>query len=235
MKFISFFSIIFLFCYALIAQPLTQTIKGRVVDAESGLAVIGANVAILNLSPQKGSSTDAQGYFKIQQVPVGRYTIKITSLGYEDATIQELSVGSGKEIDLTIKLTESLHQLAEVTIKAQKQFGEALNDMASISARSFTVEQTKRYAQDAKPAAHERRQRHPQRTRQPDQAGRVGTLERARGAVVSGNLDTTGQRTNRATMAIADLLVRASRAASGGRNRARQGVAGGRTALPQEP
>ncbi|MFN8354631.1 MAG: TonB-dependent receptor [Spirosomataceae bacterium] len=146
MKFISFFSIIFLFCYALIAQPLTQTIKGRVVDAESGLAVIGANVAILNLSPQKGSSTDAQGYFKIQQVPVGRYTIKITSLGYEDATIQELSVGSGKEIDLTIKLTESLHQLAEVTIKAQKQFGEALNDMASISARSFTVEQTKRYA-----------------------------------------------------------------------------------------
>ncbi len=139
-------SIGLLFSLSTYAQALTQTIKGRILDAESGQPVIGANVAITSLNPVKGSSSDAEGYFKITAVPVGRHSLKITSLGYEDAAVKELSVGAGKEIDLTIKLIESLKQLAEVTIKAQKQHGEALNDMASVSARSFTVEQTKRYA-----------------------------------------------------------------------------------------
>ncbi|WP_373515822.1 carboxypeptidase-like regulatory domain-containing protein [Persicitalea sp.] len=128
------------------AQTPTQTVKGRLTDAESGQPVFGASVIISTIEPILGSTTDESGYFRIESVPVGRHTIKISSIGYEDAVLQEISIGSGKEVELNVKLTESLQNLDEVTIKAQKQTGDALNDMTSVSARSFSVDQSKRYA-----------------------------------------------------------------------------------------
>lgn len=128
------------------AQNLTQTIKGQVIDAESRQPLAGASVAVTTTNPIKGSQTDHNGFFKILEVPVGRHTLKITFLGYENGLVQELVVGTGKEIDLTIRLSESLQQLEAVTVKAATQNGTALNDMATVSARSFSVEQVKRYA-----------------------------------------------------------------------------------------
>ncbi|GAB3176171.1 TonB-dependent receptor [Telluribacter humicola] len=128
------------------AQVPTQTIKGQILDAESRQPVIGANVIVTSLTPIKGGATDVDGNFRIEAVPIGRHSIKITSLGYEDAVLQEIVVGSGKEVELNVKLTESLKVLNEVVIKAQKENGDPLNDMTSVSARSFTVDQAKRYA-----------------------------------------------------------------------------------------
>lgn len=133
----------------LTAQPatlLTQTIKGQVVDQASQQAVIGANILVEQTDPPKGGSTDENGYFRIENVPVGRYTLRITCIGYDDALIQELVVGAGKEVELNIRLAEVLIQMEEVVVKGQKLQGTPLNDMASLSARSFSVDQTKRYA-----------------------------------------------------------------------------------------
>ncbi|CAG5069681.1 hypothetical protein DYBT9623_02417 [Dyadobacter sp. CECT 9623] len=131
---------------AAFGQQPTQTVKGRVVDTESQQPVIGANVIITSLSPILGGVTDTEGYFRIPQVPVGRHAIKITSIGYDNAFLQEISVGSGKEVELNLKLTESFRALDEVVVKAQKETGAPLNDMVSVSGRSFTVDQTKRFA-----------------------------------------------------------------------------------------
>lgn len=127
------------------AQP-AQTVKGRVVDAESQQPVIGANVIVTSVTPLIGGVTDTEGNFRIEKVPVGRHSFKITSIGYDDAFVQEINVGSGKEVELNIKLTESFRALNEVVVKAQKENGAPLNDMVSVSGRSFTVDQTKRFA-----------------------------------------------------------------------------------------
>ncbi len=127
------------------AQPV-QVVKGRVIDTESQQPVIGANVLITSLNPVIGNTTDPEGYFRIENVPVGRHSFKITSIGYDHAFLQEITVGSGKEVELTVKLTESFKALDEVVIKAQKENGAPLNDMVSVSGRSFTVDQTKRFA-----------------------------------------------------------------------------------------
>lgn len=127
------------------AQP-TQTVKGRVVDTESQQPVIGANVIVTSVTPIIGGVTDTDGNFRIERVPVGRHSFKITSIGYDDAFVQEINVGSGKEVELNIKLTESFRALNEVVVKAQKENGAPLNDMVSVSGRSFTVDQTKRFA-----------------------------------------------------------------------------------------
>lgn len=127
------------------AQP-AQTVKGRVVDTESQQPVIGANVIITSVTPILGGVTDTEGDFRIEKVPVGRHSFKITSIGYDDAFVQEINVGSGKEVELNVKLTESFRSLNEVVVKAQKENGAPLNDMVSVSGRSFTVDQTKRFA-----------------------------------------------------------------------------------------
>lgn len=127
------------------AQP-AQTVKGRVVDTESQQPVIGANVIVTSVTPIIGGVTDTEGNFRIEKVPVGRHSFKITSMGYDDAFVQEINVGSGKEVELNIKLTESFRALNEVVVKAQKENGAPLNDMVSVSGRSFTVDQTKRFA-----------------------------------------------------------------------------------------
>ncbi|OJV16756.1 MAG: TonB-dependent receptor [Dyadobacter sp. 50-39] len=127
------------------AQP-AQTVKGRVVDTESQQPVVGANVIVTSVTPIIGGVTDTEGNFRIEKVPVGRHSFKITSIGYDDAFVQEINVGSGKEVELNVKLTESFRALNEVVVKAQKENGAPLNDMVSVSGRSFTVDQTKRFA-----------------------------------------------------------------------------------------
>jgi hypothetical protein len=127
------------------AQPV-QTIKGRVVDSESQQPVVGAHVIITSLNPVEGGATDADGNFRIEKVPIGRHSLKITCMGFDNSFLQEVNVGSGKEVELNIRLAESFQKLNEVVVKAQKENGAPLNDMVTVSGRSFTVDQTKRFA-----------------------------------------------------------------------------------------
>ncbi len=130
-----------------VAQQLTQTIRGRVIDKESQEPLIGATVTIYSLSPAIGATTDVDGYFRLEQVPVGRHTLRISFVGYEEQVLPELLLGSGKEMILTIGLTESFRNLKEVVVSAGQQAkGAPLNEMATLSARSISVEETKRYA-----------------------------------------------------------------------------------------
>jgi len=132
---------------AVAAQQLTQTIRGKIIDKESQEPLIGATVAILTTNPAMGTSTDVNGTFRLDKVPVGRHTLRISYMGYEEQVLPELLLGSGKELVLTIGLSESFKKLQEVVISAEKQSkGNPLNEMALISSRAISVEETKRYA-----------------------------------------------------------------------------------------
>ena len=141
-------SVVFLFFCAInsSAQGPTQTVKGRVVDADSEVSIPGVNIVIIDSSPQKGTITDMDGYFMIEQVPVGRYTIQVSFLGYEPAVFSEVLVGSGKEVVLNVAIKETFQQLNEVVIKPEQRKDKAQNNMATLSARSFTVEEAGRFA-----------------------------------------------------------------------------------------
>ncbi|WP_299984506.1 TonB-dependent receptor [uncultured Pontibacter sp.] len=130
-----------------LGQQLTQTIRGKIIDKESQEPLIGATVAILTIDPPMGTTTDINGTFRLDKVPVGRHTLRISYLGYEEQVLPELLLGSGKELVLNIGLSESFRKLQEVVISAEQQSkGNPLNEMAMISSRSISVEETKRYA-----------------------------------------------------------------------------------------
>ncbi len=127
-------------------QNITQTIRGEVIDVDSRATLIGANVVVLNSDPFLGASADINGKFKIENVPVGRHHLKISFLGYEDRIIPNVEVESGKELVLVVELTESFTKLKEVEITATEDKAATMNEMATVSARTFSVEETQRYA-----------------------------------------------------------------------------------------
>src|SRR6185503_6631429 len=78
------------------AQNVSQTIKGRVTDKQSQSPLTGATVKVINTS--LGSVTDEDGYFKIENVSVGRATIEVSYLGYKPVTLNNVNLSSGKEL-----------------------------------------------------------------------------------------------------------------------------------------
>jgi hypothetical protein len=130
----------------ILAQEITQTIRGTVVDNETGTPLIGATVVLMDSKPLLGSATDIDGKFKIEKVLIGRYNIQVRYLGYESKIISEVLVTSGKQVVINTGLNQSIKQISEVVIKGNSEKDKPLNTMASISARSFTVEETQRYA-----------------------------------------------------------------------------------------
>ena len=147
------FSTIFL-CFLLssalssFAQDLTQHIRGKVVDKESQASLEGAKIALLSLQPVQGAYSDREGLFRIQNVPVGRHTIEISFVGYESRILNNVLLNSGKELVLRVELIESPIQMDEVLIlsETQQDKTQPLNEFASLSARTFSVEETGRYA-----------------------------------------------------------------------------------------
>ena len=128
------------------AQPLTQVIRGRIMDRDNKISLPGANVAIYKDSVMvKGGVTDNDGFYRIEKVPLGRYTLIASYLGYQSKRFSDINVNSAKEIILNIELEESIVNMEEVNIKARSRF-ESVNEMATLSARTFNVDETDRYA-----------------------------------------------------------------------------------------
>jgi hypothetical protein len=126
-------------------SQLTQTIRGKIVDEASQTPLPGAKVEILDSLKSRIVSSDLDGVFRIDHVPIGRLSLQISYMGYETKTLPNIELTSGKEIVLDISLTEKLTITDEVVIKGKRK-GDVNNELAVVSARTFSVEATQRYA-----------------------------------------------------------------------------------------
>ncbi|MFN8323533.1 MAG: carboxypeptidase-like regulatory domain-containing protein [Chitinophagales bacterium] len=139
-----------LFIYILpafvVSQNITQTIRGQVLDKESNASLDGVNVVVLKDSILlNGTVTDEKGYFRIEKIPVGRVDVAFSLVGYKKVFIPNLLLSSAKESVLTIEMESSVETMNEVVISGARK-GETINEMAVLSARAFSVEETERYA-----------------------------------------------------------------------------------------
>jgi hypothetical protein len=128
------------------SQNLTQTIKGVVVDMDSQIPLPGATVMIIGTDPVVGTVTDADGFFRLTGIRVGRYNLRFSYVGYESNVISEVLVLSGKEVVLQVSMKESATTLQQVEVKASSNKEQAINPMAMVSARQLTMEEASRYA-----------------------------------------------------------------------------------------
>ncbi|MCE7042385.1 TonB-dependent receptor [Dyadobacter sp. CY312] len=119
------------------AQTYTSTIRGTIKDADTGLPLEGASVAVEN--QVNGVNTSNEGTFRFDKLPVGRYVLSVSYLGYESITIPEILLESGKENVQDIRLHQSGRQLEAATVTTNRPG--AFN-----SVQEITIEQTLRYA-----------------------------------------------------------------------------------------
>lgn len=125
---------------------LTQTIKGVVIDQQSGNPLRNATLVVEGSIPAISSNTDSQGVFKLMGVPIGRQNIRTTLVGYENANSANIEVTSSKEVVLEIKLKEKISLLKEVVVTSGKQKNRALNEAAVVSARQLSMDEAVRYS-----------------------------------------------------------------------------------------
>lgn len=136
----------FFFCLVIIpalslAQTNTQCIRGKIIDKLSQTPLRGAVIQIK--AHQQETTSDSLGNFILCNLNPDRYEINLSLEGYKNLTVPNVIVTSGKEVILDFNLEETFTSLKEVIIKSKAT---ALNKLASVSTRTFTMEEVNRYA-----------------------------------------------------------------------------------------
>ena len=120
---------------AIFAQSM-QKIRGTVQDADSGQPLIGVSLSISN--GKAACKTDSNGVFTFDKLPVGRYSLQISVLGYEQILLTELLLESSKELNLNLKLKEQPTLLQETIVRGGRT-------RALSSVNKITMEQVMRF------------------------------------------------------------------------------------------
>ena len=118
MKNLSNLYIIFQFLIFSFNFSQTQNIpslRGRVLDANTDLPLIGANIIIENSS--FGSSSDNDGYFELFNLDDNIYTLKITYIGYITHMEPDVIVRSNTSDFYTIKLNRNVLERLQELVK----------------------------------------------------------------------------------------------------------------------
>jgi hypothetical protein len=129
---------------AALGQDTKQTIRGRVFDQYSREPLIGATVILKSGEVAVGTVTDVDGSYKLE-VPVGRQIISCQFIGYLPQEL-EVMVNSSKTSIQDFFLNESVITTEDVVVTAYRRASDPVNELAVVSARSFTSEETERYA-----------------------------------------------------------------------------------------
>lgn len=122
------------------AQTPLQTIRGTVIDMDNEQPLVGATIKLVD--QEKGTISDSLGTFRFESIPVGRYQLEISYIGYETMVIPELLLSSGKETVVEVKIKELVSDLQTVTVRAVNGNSRPL---MPISQYNITVEETRRF------------------------------------------------------------------------------------------
>jgi TonB-dependent receptor len=117
--------VIVVFTTQLYAQQFGK-ITGKIVEAGTDIELPGANIFIEGTN--LGAASDLQGKYMIPRVPVGQFTVKVTYLGYDEASAT-LTVERGKTVvqDFSLQQTSIAGEEVVVWGARAKNQARALN------------------------------------------------------------------------------------------------------------
>ena len=138
--------VVILFPVLLWAQSIpVQTLRGTVVDKAVKTPLPGTNIELVG-KLTVSVVADAAGNFVLEKVPVGRHTLRITYIGYKPVVLQNILIESGKQLVLSIEMEEEVSTGKEVVVKSKPNRQKPLNEMAVVSTRMMSMQETRRYA-----------------------------------------------------------------------------------------
>ncbi|WP_192820650.1 carboxypeptidase regulatory-like domain-containing protein [Rufibacter sp. LB8] len=126
--------------------PYTQTMRGLVVDGSLRTPLVGATVLLLSEEPVRAVSTGPDGSFMFQHLAIGRHTVRVTYLGYQDTELSNILVVSGKEAVVAVTLEQTFIQENEVLVVSEPDKSLPLNMLISSSVHTLRTEEINRFA-----------------------------------------------------------------------------------------
>lgn len=94
----------------------TGKLSGTVTDAQSGEALVGANVIIEGTD--FGAATNVEGNFVILNIPPGNYSVKISYIGYEARLVNDVRIIVDQTTLLSVQLNPESIEFQEVVVTA---------------------------------------------------------------------------------------------------------------------
>lgn len=123
-------------CFSLAAQEITQQVRGKITDQETGVPLSNASITAANTIDTHSTQTDEEGKFLIT-LPTGRYKLSVSFTGFQPLS-QELLVISGRESVVNLQLVSSTQQLQEIEVHGSS----LLPELPGL--RSLSIEKTLR-------------------------------------------------------------------------------------------
>lgn len=105
-------------------------IQGTVTDVHSKEPLIGVNVVVVGSS--LGASTDISGNFVIEEIPVGKYSLEISYIGYTTFFKTDISVKRGKPAVVNTELHDAAIEGEEVIVTAGYFIEETMTQPSTI-------------------------------------------------------------------------------------------------------
>lgn len=140
MRYIYFFLFLFSSWAGYAQIVITQTVRGQVVEGSTQKPLEGATLELTNFGT--GTVSDERGRFVFEEVPVGRYELKASFLGYESLILAEVLVESGKEVVLNLELKSKPQSLEAVEVTASRSDIQVLQPLG---VKTMTIEQVRRF------------------------------------------------------------------------------------------
>jgi len=101
-------------------EAKTQSIKGLITDVETKQPLIGVAVYVLNVEPMIGTTTDFNGEFTLENVPVGRQIVQAQYIGYEEYNTESFILNTAKIPFLEMDIKEAAATTTEIVVKANE-------------------------------------------------------------------------------------------------------------------
>ncbi len=96
----------------------TGKLAGKVADAQTGEPVVGAT--ILLQGTRMGAATDINGYYYVDYIPPGDYTVSITAVGYQKVVVENVPIKIDLTFTLDMKLNPQAINAKEVVVTAER-------------------------------------------------------------------------------------------------------------------
>ncbi|MFA7289089.1 MAG: TonB-dependent receptor [Melioribacteraceae bacterium] len=131
-----------IFGFLLIVSGLINaqgSITGKVIDKSTKEGLPGVNLIVMDTN--FGAATDINGDFIIRNVPVGKYSVRASYVGYLSATKSDVVVNSVRPATLLIELSSTFIELNGITVQSD-YFDMNPNEFNSV--KSFSYEEIRR-------------------------------------------------------------------------------------------
>lgn len=134
-----FFLVLLPLGYASAQQAGTGSLQGVITDEETGEQLFSAYVRVVGT--YSGATSDDKGYYRIDNIKPGDYSIKVSYMGYSEKLFTGIRIKAGQVLTLNAKLTPQSKTFNTITVVGEKNLIDLDKGESSITIRGKDIEQ----------------------------------------------------------------------------------------------